>query len=106
MKAKQGVVFGVLGLLAGGLIALGFQVHAAQVQSPAPIAPQVQSSVQSGTAGGSASISDAKDSPETGTLVEQPDGTEKNVAETDANVSGSGHTDPSGNVNHQFEGEE
>ncbi len=103
MKTKKATLFGILGVLAGGLVAIGLQVHAAQVQNPALSAPQVQS--MTGTTD-STTVSDPKESPETGTSIEKPDAQEATSTESDANTPGGGHADPVGNVDHQFEGEE
>lgn len=105
MKINPKLTVGALGVLAGGLIAVGLQVHAAQVQNPAPVA-QVQPVTQSAVTADVASVSDPKDAPASGSTVERPDASESGAAETDANLPGGGHADPSGNVNHQFEGEE
>ena len=107
MKNKKGVLFGVLGVLAGGVIAIGLQTHAAQVQNPAPsLAPQVQQVPPATSGSDSTNVSDPKDSPETGASVETPDAPESNASSSEIGLSGIGHADPSGDVNHQFDGEE
>ncbi len=108
MKNKKGVLFGVLGVLAGGVIAIGLQTHAARVQNPAPsLAPQVQQAPTATKNGSdSTNVSDPKDSPETGTSVETPDAPESNASSSEVGLPGSGHADPSGDVNNQSEGED
>jgi hypothetical protein len=97
MKNKKGLLFGVLGVLAGGVIAIGLQTHAAQLQNPVPsLTPQVQQAPTTTSGSDNKTVSDSKDTPETGTSVEA----------SDTNLPGGWHADPSGNVNHQFEGEE
>ncbi len=96
MKNKKSLLFGVLGVLAGGVIAISLQTHAAQVQNPVPLTPQVQQASTTTSGSDNTTVSDSKDTPETGTSVEA----------SDTNLPGGGHADPSGNVNHQFEGEE